>query len=212
MIPIVLNLSGRVCVVVGGGAVGQRKAQAVLAAGGRVRLICREPRDARLSHPRLEWITAEYKPGQLEGASLVFAAASGEVNRQVVADAHARGLLVNCADDPEEGDFILPAVLRRGELTIAVSSGGASPMLAQAIRDRLEGQFDAVFALWAQLLAEFRPQILQRVADRERRQQLLARLCRLEWLERLRQEGGDAVRLAMQAEIDALVVDGAQRL
>jgi precorrin-2 dehydrogenase/sirohydrochlorin ferrochelatase len=212
MIPIVLNLSGRLCVVVGGGAVGQRKVQAILAAGGRVRLVCREPRDPRLSHPRLEWITADYQPEQLEGANLVFAAATGEVNRQVVVDAHARGLLVNCADEPDEGDFILPAVLRRGELTIAVSTGGASPMLAQVIRDRLEGEFDANFALWTRLLAEFRPQILQRVTDRERRQQLLARLCRLEWLERLRRDGGDAVRAAMQAEVDALVADGAQRL
>jgi siroheme synthase-like protein len=210
MFPIVLNLADRLCVVVGGGSVGRRKAQAVLDGGGRVRLICREPRDERLAN--VEWICGDYASQHLEGASLVFAAATPEVNERVAADARARGLWVNRADEPDEADFILPAVLRRGELNIAVSTTGASPLLAQAIRDRLEVQFDEAFATWTTLLAEFRAQVLTREPDASRRHGLFGRLCDWRWLERLRTEDVQTVRAAMQAELDALYAEASQRL
>ena len=126
MFPVCMNLLGRLAVIVGGGAVGQRKARAVLAGGGRVRLICLESRPAGSVGADVDWRTAPYEDAQLEDAFLVFAAATPEVNRQVVRDARARGLLLNVADDAAASDFLTPTTVRRGAVTLAVSTGGAA--------------------------------------------------------------------------------------
>src|SRR5437879_479343 len=105
MIPLFLNPDGRLCVVIGGGEVGRRKARALLQGGAQIRLVCLEQQPADLHADGLSWITAHYQPEHLEGAALVFAAATPDVNRRVVADAHARGLWVNAATEPETGDF-----------------------------------------------------------------------------------------------------------
>ncbi len=149
--PIFLDLSGRRCVVVGGGEVASRKARKLLQARARVVVISPE------IQPDLESVAVEvhrrfYKEGDLEGAYLAFAATnSREANAAVAREAKERGIPVNVADRPSEGDFALPSTLRRGRLQVAVSTGGASPALARRIKDELEESFGPE---WAALVEE----------------------------------------------------------
>jgi siroheme synthase-like protein len=203
MFPLFLDLTGRLAVVVGGGPVGRRKAAALRSAGARVRLVCLEDRPAEETDPAVEWRTEPYHPAHLEGAALACAAGPREVNARVVADGRARGVWVNAASGPAAGDFLLPAVVRQGDFVLAVSTGGAAPGLARAVRRRLEEEFDEVFGAWVTLLAELRPVVRERVAEPGRRRALFERLCRWEWLERLRREGAAAVREALRAEVES---------
>jgi len=201
MFPLFLHLTDRLVVVIGGGAVGRRKAAAVLDAGAHVRLVCLESLPPDETHPALDWRTEPYAAAHLDGAVLVFAAATLDVNARVVADARARGLWVNSASDPEAGDFFVPAVVRRGDFVVAVSTGGAAPALAREIRRRLNEQFDDDFGRWVALLAELRPLVLEHVQDAERRRLFFERWSRWEWLERLRRDGADVVRTGMLQEL-----------
>jgi precorrin-2 dehydrogenase/sirohydrochlorin ferrochelatase len=196
MFPVFLNLTDRLAVVVGGGPVGRRKAEALLAAGAKVRLVCLESRPVDV-HTALQWRIGEYQPEDLAGASLVFAAGPEGLNSQVVSDARALGVWVCSASAPEAGDFITPARIQRGDLVIAISTGGIAPALARRIRERLEEQFDDSFAVWLELLAEVRPMIQTRLADESRRA-LFEELTAWYWLDRLNQEGFEAVRKAMR--------------
>lgn len=183
--------------MIGGGAVGSRKARAALDAGASVRVV--DPRPDLSLPNQVIHIPELYRAEHLEGAALVFACATPEINAQVVADAHLRGTWVNAATSPDAGDFTLPAVVRRGALTLAVSTEGASPALARRIREKLEAEYDEVFAEWVQILADVRAEVLATVADESRRRALLDSFADWSWLARLRAEGAVAVRNAMRA-------------
>jgi precorrin-2 dehydrogenase/sirohydrochlorin ferrochelatase len=204
MFPLFLDLRERLCLVVGGGPVGRRKAAALLEGGARVRMVCLEPCPPDLVHDRIDWCQEPYRPEHLRDAVLVFAAASTEVNRRVSADARVAGLWVNNATEPENGDFFVPATCRRGELLIAIGTGGTAPALAATVRNLLETAFDETFDHWLALLAEVRTLARETVPEATARQELMRRLCRWEWLERLRREGIDPVRTSMFAEIQTL--------
>jgi cobalt-precorrin 5A hydrolase/precorrin-3B C17-methyltransferase len=140
--PITLiNLRGAPVVVVGGGAVGERKLRGLLVVGAAVRLISPAATPdlrALAEGGAIAWQARQYQPGDLAGARLVFAATDQRaVNAQVAADAAALGLLCNVADDPHIGDFHLPAVHREPGLLVAVSTAGASPARAKRLRDRI---------------------------------------------------------------------------
>ena len=204
MFPVVLNLKDQLCLVVGSGPVGRRKATCLLAAGAQVRLISRESPVLLDGPMQPEWLRADYHAEHLRGVRLVFAAATPAVNQHVREDAHARGLWVNIADDPEGSDFHLPAVVRRGSLVIGVSTGGASPGLARVIRERLEQDFDEAFGHWVNFLGELRPMILARAPQAEAIA-ILARLTDWHWLERLRAEDPHTIRQAMLSEVESLL-------
>lgn len=140
--PIFLTgLEQLVAVVVGGGPVGERKVQGLLAAGATVRLIspAATPALQQLAYEgQLTWLDRPYQSGDLAEAMLVFAATNQrQVNAQVAADARALRLLCNVADAPTEGNFHVPALHRHPPFTIAVGSGGLSPKATKALRDQI---------------------------------------------------------------------------
>ena len=156
-----LKLSGRRCVVVGGGEVGLEKVEGLLACDGRVTLIAPAATAelARLAgEGSIAWEQREYAGAEdLEGAFLVIAAtADTDVNIAVYEDAERRAMLVNVVDVPPLCNFILPAIVRSGPLAIAISTAGASPALAKRIKREIQAQFGEDYARLAVLLNEAR--------------------------------------------------------
>jgi precorrin-2 dehydrogenase / sirohydrochlorin ferrochelatase len=164
--PVFLEMNGRRVVVIGGGAVAERKVEGLLAAGAQVTVVSpalSKRLDALQQSGAIEHRERGYRAGDLRGFELAFAATDdGEVNPAVAREGRERGIWVNSADDPEHCDFILPSVLRRGELVVAVSSGGASPALARAVREELEGYFTEDYAALAGLVGDVRRELRSR--------------------------------------------------
>jgi len=159
--PIVLKVDGRPCLVVGGGAVAERKAVSLLEAGALVRVVAPRftPRLQTMGREgALELVHREYEGNDLNSVALVISAASRrEVNARVAREAEERGLLVNVVDSPRECSFIVPSVVRRGGLILAISTSGLSPALARHLREELEQEFGEEFGPLLELLAELRP-------------------------------------------------------
>lgn len=198
--PIELNLNGRTALVVGLGAVGRRKAEGLVAAGARVVGVDPEAGEREVP-PGVEARAEPYRAEHLSGVSLAFAAAPPEVNRRVVADARSAGVWVNSASDPAEGDFLVPAAWRDGPVLLTVSTGGASPALAAALRDRAVTALGPAAAGLAALLAELRPLVLARPLDPASRRRLLTAWADPRWLDLWTAEGPEAVRRALLAEL-----------
>jgi precorrin-2 dehydrogenase/sirohydrochlorin ferrochelatase len=175
--PILVDVDGRMVVVVGGGHVAERRARELLAAGGVVRVVSPEVDTGLAELAAKGELTVEprpYRQGDLGGAALAVAATDDPaVNRRVAADGRDAGVLVNRADAPEAGGFSVPAVLRRGDLTVAVATAGRAPGLAGAVRRRLEGDFGPEWADLVDLLAADRAS-LPGAADEAAWRELLA--------------------------------------
>ena len=140
--PVNLNIKDKLCVVIGGGSVAERKVKNLLRYGGRVRVVspCLTDRLSKwASQGKMDYTPSEYRSNHLKGAFLVYAATSDrKVNAEIARDAAKRRLLVNVADSPAESTFILPAVVRKREISIAVSTDGLSPEKSVRIRDRIK--------------------------------------------------------------------------
>jgi precorrin-2 dehydrogenase / sirohydrochlorin ferrochelatase len=191
--PILVDVDDRQVVVVGGGQVAERRVRDLLAAGAAVRVVSPELSAGLAGLAARGEVTAELRPyrqGDLAGAALAVAATDDpEVNRRVAADGHATGVLVNRVDAPDQGGFTVPAVLRRGDLTVAVATAGRAPGLAGAVRRRLEGDFGPEWADLVDLLAADRAS-LPGAADEAAWRELLAP----EVLESMRRGETTAVR------------------
>lgn len=155
--PIIFDLTDRLCVVVGAGRVGCRKARGLLNAGARVRMVStKSPTDANLEK-QTELRIKKFEPSDLDNAVLAFAATgAGPTNGEVCAAAKARGIPINSASSPVDGNFCLPATLQRGDLLLTVSTCGRSPALAKVLRDRLAEDFGQEWADIVEIMGRLR--------------------------------------------------------
>ena len=164
--PLFLEMVHRRCVVIGGGAVAQRKVVGLIAAGADVTIISAalsEGLQELLATGVVRHVAREYRSGDVAGFEIVFVATDdAAVNATVYRDARAHGIWINCADDPPHCDFILPAVIRQGDLTVAVSTGGASPAAARAMREELEDYFTEDYVRLVQVAAEVRAKLKEK--------------------------------------------------
>jgi siroheme synthase-like protein len=179
---MMLNVTGRLIVIIGGGAVAARKARGLLEVGA-TKIRCVAPEFCEELAKEVERVRERYQPGHLDGATLVFAATDRpDVNDAVVRDAHARNLLVNRADVDEEdpGDFAVPAKLSQGEVTLTISAG--SPALSALIRDRLQDLFDPRWQQMAAAMRELRPLIKSAGMNVANRRQIFRELASQEAL------------------------------
>jgi len=164
-LPIFYNISGSKCLVVGAGAIAARKAELLLKAGGNLRIVAIEisERIHELSAiHNLEVLRREFREADIDGVACVIAATNNEaLNRKISGLAQARGIPVNVVDNPELCSFIMPSMIDRGPVQIAISTGGISPVLARMLRSKLESCIPGAYGELAKLAAEFRQPVKQ---------------------------------------------------
>lgn len=193
--PINLPLAARKCLVVGGGRVARRKVASLLECGAHVTVVSPEFCDELAALDGVRRVQRPFDDADAADTTLVFAATSDpEVNRRVADAAHRHGALVNVVDTPAECDFIVPSVLARGDLTIAVCSGGSAPALSKRVRRELEDQFPAHFADFVALLADLRTTVMSRVPDIATRKTIFHKLADVATWNTFEQAGPDPVR------------------
>jgi precorrin-2 dehydrogenase/sirohydrochlorin ferrochelatase len=182
-----MKLSGKRCLVVGAGRVGEPKIGGLMDTGARIHVVA-----IAASDQVREWADAgkidlklrAFSPSDLDGMFLaVVATASRSLNERVYLEAQERGVLSNVVDVPDLCDFFYPAVVRRGDLQIAISTAGQSPSLAQKLRQQLERQFGEGYAAWVEQLGETRRLVLASDLDKETKQKLLHSLASREAFE-----------------------------
>ncbi|MNB67682.1 Precorrin-2 dehydrogenase [compost metagenome] len=189
-LPVMLDVRGRKCVVIGGGKVAERKTLGLLEAGADVAVIspALTPVLYELAErSSLVWMNRQYAPGDARGAFLVYAATGDrEVNEAVAREADALGIPVNVGSHGEAGSFITPGVFRRGRLTVAVSTSGSGPGVAVRITKLLEDTIGGEYEQYLDFLYEMRREIKRRETSPEIRTALLKKLGTLEVLDEIR--------------------------
>jgi precorrin-2 dehydrogenase / sirohydrochlorin ferrochelatase len=167
-----LELTGRRCLVVGGGAVGTRKVQALVEAGGDVTVVSREltaELGRLVDEGRAAYISGLFSPEHLTGMSVCVSAMDDRAaNEEVAESCRKRGVLVNVVDDPSLSDFFFPSVVRRGDLVIAVSSGGVAPSMVKRIRQELEAHYGREYESALLILGRLRKRLRETGVSGER--------------------------------------------
>lgn len=178
--PVFLGLQGKKCVVIGGGIVATRKVKALLRAGAQVTVIARQTTQKILKwvkQKKIRFFSRSFRPSDLKGAWLVIAATHDHsLNEAIAKQAQKKRQWINVVDKPALCQLIYPSVIRKGKLTLAISTDGASPALAKAIRKDLEKNFIPRYQKVLDKIAKLRPKVLATVPSIEKRRQLLNRM------------------------------------
>lgn len=204
--PLFLNLKGKKAVVIGGGKVAERKILTLLRVGARVTVIS-PTLTKRIEKEKLkgtiEHFSRQYEKGDLKNAFLVIAATDSRlINENVFKDAPC---LVNVVDAPSLCNFIVPSVVKRGPLTISISTSGISPALSRSIRKELEKLYGPEFAYYLKLLLKIRKKAMQGILDKNKRTKFLKSLASKEIFEMLRQRGFEETKKCVLSQYKEVV-------
>ncbi|HDL19561.1 MAG TPA: bifunctional precorrin-2 dehydrogenase/sirohydrochlorin ferrochelatase [Bacteroidetes bacterium] len=190
--PILISLSDRKCLVIGGGPIARHKVQSLEKFSPQLTILAPEI-DEKLAEiavkNKFEIIRKEYKTADLEGFDLVIAATGKKkVSAQIWKDCKEKKILINAVDDPEHCDFILPATVKRGDLTVSVGTQGRSPFLTKELRRWMNRMFTPEWEEVIDLAADFRKQVFARYSakQREERDDCFARFLEVDWAALLR--------------------------
>jgi precorrin-2 dehydrogenase / sirohydrochlorin ferrochelatase len=196
LFPILVKIKARKCLVVGAGKIATAKAAGLLSHGAEVLVVSPRATEwirAQADGGKLTWERRNFADSDVEGAFLVVAATnSNSTNEAVFRACQARSVLCNVVDEPERCDFFYPAIVRRGPLQIAISTGGRSPGLARRLRTELERQFGPEYGEWVEYVGEMRKQTLSRQLDKDERDRLLDQIASRESFESFVQQRGSA--------------------
>ncbi len=198
-----LDLTDRRVLVVGLGQVGRRKVEGLIAAGANILAV--DPTPSAEIPDAIKLLIEPYRADHLSEVALAFATATSDVNRRVVADAQERGIWVNSASNPDKGDFFVPASWHDGPISLAVSTSGASPALAAALRDRAAIAIGPGAAVLAGVLIELRAEVLQEIRDPLKRRRILSSWDAPEWLKLAETETAESLRKALRACMTVLM-------
>jgi len=189
--PVLLNLQGHHCVVVGGGPVAEGKVRALLEAEAKITVISPEVTEALqelADEGKITLLVRRYRPGDLAGAFLAVCATDDRDTHELIwQEAMDCGILVNVVDDPSRCTFIAPSVVRRGDLVVAISTSGKAPALAVRLRERLEKALGDEYACFLELVGALRAPLAARWPDFEQRKALWYQLVDSDVLDLLRQ-------------------------
>lgn len=208
LFPVLLNLKDRLCVVVGGGDVALRKVLTLLSRGAIVRVISPELRSEfreLIEQNVIEWESREYRQGDLSGAFLCVAASDDKtVNAEVRHEGWTRHALVNVADDPEGSDYQVPSFFEDGPLLVSVSTSGASPAVARALRRMIQGYLGDFFGKALDLIAGFRERVKGEIHESKDRVRFWEEAMTPELLEKVRQGELDKVKEMLEDALKRL--------
>ena len=184
LLPVFFKMEGRACLVVGGGKIALEKLRVLLECGTAARVVAREtlPEIKQLAaESRIQLQIRNYEPADLDGVALVIAATNDpELNHRVHREAVLAGKLVNVVDDPEYCDFYFGSIVRRGALTVGISTAGESPAFAQQLKQEIDEALPADIGVWLEKLGELRRHINRAVEPGPERILLLRELARRE--------------------------------
>jgi len=194
-----LDLNEIPCLVVGGGTIALRKIQSLLFSGAKVTVVSPQVIPEIETFEGIDIIKREFRPEDLQGKFLVISATNNRpVNEAVAREARQRNMLVNVVDVPELCNFFVNSQVRRGDLAISISTGGASPALAKRIRRELEKQYGGEYSHFLRLMREYRALIIRTVTDPEKRKDMFEQIDAEQFEKMLRDQGEDAVRKAIE--------------
>jgi len=196
--PISLDISNEKCVVVGGGDVAERKIIRLLECGARVVLVGKTITPglrAMKDEETIEHVPDDYREEHIEGAFLVIGATDrNDVNERIYRDSRSRGILVNVVDEPARCNFIVPAIFRRKDLLIAISTGGKSPALARKLREKMEEKYGPEYGILLDIMGNLREKIIARGGTSAENKRIFESVLDSDILRHIREEEWDRAR------------------
>ncbi len=205
--PLFLDINEKPCLIVGGGAVAYRKAMSLLKCGAKVIVVAPELSEKMkklVDSKKITYIDGFFKPEHMEDVTLAFGCTDmPEVNRAVYVVAMARGVLVNIVDQPKLCSFMVPAVVRRGDLSLAISTSGKSPAVAKKARKSLEKEFGEEWAIYLDMMGKARETVLKTIDDQARRETIFNNLADSDLLDKIKNDDMAGAKRLVKEIIEA---------